>query len=131
VLDRVGKILGRRFALDTDAPIVQTGTATAGSVRHGPRYAGMPANEDDAVRLGSTDYCRRELRFAATHEAVAHLDDLMLRRTRAGLLLANGGLDELPALAPLICDALGWDDARWQAEVARYRAHWQHVHAPA
>ena len=131
VLDRVGKILGRRFALDTDAPIVQTGTATAGSVRHGPRYAGMPANEDDAVRLGSTDYCRRELRFAATHEAVAHLDDLMLRRTRAGLLLANGGLDELPALAPLICDALGWDDARWQTEVARYRAHWQHVRALA
>lgn len=131
VLDRVGRILGRRFALDTDAPIVQTGTASAGSVRYGPRYAAMPANSDDAERLGATDYCRRELRFAATHEAVAHLDDLMLRRTRAGLLLVNGGLDELPALAPMLCAALGWGDERWQAEVERYRAHWQHVHAPA
>lgn len=130
VLGRVGGILGRRFAPAPDAPITHTGTATVGSVRHGPAYARMPINDDDAVQLGTTDYCRRELRFAATHEAVAHLDDLMLRRTRAGLLLADGGLDELPALAPLICGALGWDDARWRAEVERYRGHWQAVHAP-
>lgn len=136
VLERVGEALGRRFALDTDAPIIHTLAPARGddggrAVRHGPAYAAMAAAEDDGQRLGATDYCRRELRFALMHEAVAHLDDLLLRRTRAGLLLERGGIDELPQLQALVCDTLGWDSERWEREVDRYLAHWQQVHAPA
>ena len=138
VMERVGEALGRQFTLNTKAPIIHAGTATAHTglevargVRHGPAYAGMPVEQSDATRLGTTDYCLRELRFALTHEAVAHLDDLMLRRTRAGLLLCQGGLQQLPLIEPLVRDALGWDSAQWDREVERYLAHWQAVHAPA
>ncbi|WP_348764879.1 glycerol-3-phosphate dehydrogenase/oxidase [uncultured Salinisphaera sp.] len=133
VLEQVGQALGRRFVRNDKAPIIHAVGAdaqTRGGVRHGPAFAGMFARADDARALGTTDYRFRELRFALSHEAVAHLDDLLLRRTRAGLLLEQGGLAELPALEPLVRDTLGWDAARWNDEVERYRAHWHRVHAP-
>ena len=133
VLEQIGNALDRHFERNEKAPIIHgvpVGGQTRGVVRHGPAFAAMDRQADDDIALGTTDYCRRELRFALTHEAVAHLDDLMLRRTRAGLLLEQGGLAELAVLEPLVRDALGWDSARWREEVERYRAHWQRVHAP-
>ena len=63
-----------------------------------------------------------EIRFAVRHTAVEHLDDLLLRRVRLGLLLpdaANGLLDKIK---PIVQFELGWDDDRWQDEVDRYLA---------
>lgn len=54
-------------------------------------------------------------------EMVVHLDDLMLRRTRLGNLRPRGGEEELDLLRPLCQQHLGWDDARWKEEKARYR----------
>lgn len=137
VLDEVGAALGRDLALNVRSPIVHAphrgvrpSAETDRISRHGPGYARMPAAVDDAQTLGATDYCRGELRFALAHEAVAHLDDLMLRRTRAGLLLADGGAAELAAIESLCRETLGWDADRWHTEVARYLAHWRAVHAP-
>ena len=62
-----------------------------------------------------------ELRWAARSEWVRHLDDLLLRRTRLGLLLRDGAQALLPQLRPLCLAELGWDDIRWQAECRRYR----------
>ena len=62
------------------------------------------------------------LDWVLTHEMVVHLDDLMLRRTRFGNLLADGGDALLAAHAERICTALGWDEQRWQQELTRYRA---------
>ncbi|MES1939829.1 FAD dependent oxidoreductase [Salinisphaera sp. T5B8] len=134
VLEQVGVALGRRFVRNEKAPIihgVQGGEHARGAVRHGPEFVQMASRPDDDTRLGTTDYRWRELRYALAHEAVVHLDDLLLRRTRAGLLLAEGGLAELPALESLVRDTLGWDATRWNTEVERYLAHWQQVHAPA
>lgn len=61
-----------------------------------------------------------ELRWIAQHEAVHHLDDLLLRRTRLGLVLPHGGQALLPQIRPLIQTALGWDDAQWEQECLRY-----------
>lgn len=36
-----------------------------------------------------------ELAWAAANEAVVHLDDLLLRRVRVGLLMPQGGLDDI------------------------------------
>ncbi|MGQ9490516.1 MAG: glycerol-3-phosphate dehydrogenase/oxidase [Anaerolineae bacterium] len=70
-----------------------------------------------------------ELRWGARSEAVLHLDDLLLRRTRLGLLLPQGAASILPR-ARAICQAeLGWDDARWQAEEDAYRALWQRCYS--
>lgn len=66
-----------------------------------------------------------ELRWAARAEGVVHLEDLLLRRLRIGLLLSEGGKDLLPAVR-VICQAeLGWDDQRWQAEEAGYLSLWR------
>ncbi|MES2918288.1 MAG: glycerol-3-phosphate dehydrogenase/oxidase [Pseudomonadota bacterium] len=66
-----------------------------------------------------------ELRWAARHEQVQHLDDLMLRRTRLGLLLPEGGAGLFPRIRGICQSELGWSDARWQEEEARYRELWQ------
>ena len=42
-----------------------------------------------------------------------------------GLLLPNGGLDELDHIRALAQQPLGWSDETWQAEVDRYRSLWQ------
>lgn len=62
-----------------------------------------------------------ELRYACRHEAVLHLDDLLLRRSRIGLLLRDGGATLLPAVRPLVQETLAWSDERWDDECARYR----------
>ncbi|MCA9972752.1 MAG: glycerol-3-phosphate dehydrogenase/oxidase [Anaerolineales bacterium] len=61
-----------------------------------------------------------ELRWGARAEGVVHLDDLLLRRTRLGLLLPHGGAALLPRIRQICQPELGWDDARWEAEVAAY-----------
>ena len=63
-----------------------------------------------------------ELRIAAHFESVVHLDDLLLRRTRLGILLPRGGLEHLARIRALCLPALGWDDAQWQDNVQRYQA---------
>lgn len=66
-----------------------------------------------------------ELRWAAREEGVVHLDDLLLRRTRLGLLAEQGGLPDLPAIRAEVQPELGWDDARWEAEAGRYQDLWK------
>jgi len=63
-----------------------------------------------------------ELRWAVHAEAVVHLEDLMLRRTRLGLTLPRGGLDQLETIYHLCRAELDWDDARWNDEIVQYRA---------
>ncbi|MES1927142.1 glycerol-3-phosphate dehydrogenase/oxidase [Salinisphaera sp. T31B1] len=131
----IGDRLGRRLHVDRRAPIFHhrvlgRGTDAARAHRYGPAYARMPAAANDERTVAATGYCMRELRFALSHEAVEHLDDLLLRRTRIGLIARRGGIEALPELAGLCQEALGWDRPRWEREVERYRAHWQAVHAP-
>ena len=60
------------------------------------------------------------LRWVLSHEAVVHLDDLLLRRTRLGLLRRDGGAGLAERLRALTGELLGWDAARWEQEWARY-----------
>ena len=70
-----------------------------------------------------------ELVHAARHEAIVHLEDLLLRRVRLGFLLPRGGLDEMARIQQLAQPALGWDDARWASEQAAYEKLWQNAYA--
>jgi len=70
-----------------------------------------------------------ELVWSARNEAVCHLDDLLLRRFRFGILLPDGGQSLLPRIKSLLQKDLGWDDGRWAGEVERYRGIWQVAHA--
>lgn len=62
-----------------------------------------------------------QLDWVLQNEMVAHLDDLLLRRTRVGNLRADGGTSVFDALRPLCETHLGWDAQRWQDEVTRYQ----------
>jgi glycerol-3-phosphate dehydrogenase len=79
------------------------------------------ARPGELQTIAHTGTARAELRWACRAEGVAHLDDLLLRRTRLGLLLPQGGQALLPAWRALVQQELGWDDGRWHDECARYR----------
>lgn len=72
----------------------------------------------------------RQVRWILQHEMVQHLDDLMLRRLRAGNLLADAGASLLPQLKPLCQQVLHWDDQQWQHEVTRYLNICQRYYQP-
>ena len=70
-----------------------------------------------------------ELRWAARHEGVVHLDDLLLRRVRLGLLLPHGGLAHLDRIRALTQRELGWSDKRWLQEVEDYTQLWNRCYS--
>jgi glycerol-3-phosphate dehydrogenase len=70
-----------------------------------------------------------ELRIAARTEAVVTLADLLLRRVRLGLLLPNAGLDHVAKIRAIAQPELGWDDAKWERELAAYEETWKKAYA--
>jgi len=89
------------------------------------------AHEGEQDLIGPTEFCLAECRWAAEHESVVHLDDLLLRRTRLGLLLKNGAEELFPSVEKICQQVLGWDTIKWQQEESRYRAIWrQHYFLP-
>ena len=71
-----------------------------------------------------------ELKFAAGAEAVLHLDDLLLRRTRIGMLLPQGARALLPEIRKLAQRETGWSDAIWEYEQTRYLQIWKKFYSP-
>jgi glycerol-3-phosphate dehydrogenase len=98
------------------------GSATARFV------ADMPAQE--MAPLDGTPYTVAELRWAARHEHVVHLDDLLLRRTRIGLVAPEGGRALLPQVRAACQGELGWSDELWHEKERRYLELWRRNHAP-
>lgn len=82
------------------------------------------AQDDELDEIESTPYLWAELRWAAQAEAIVHLDDLLLRRIRLGLLLPSGGRSMLERIRTIVQPELGWDDDRWTHETARYTDLW-------
>jgi glycerol-3-phosphate dehydrogenase len=85
---------------------------------------------EERTLIEGTPYSWAELRWAARHELVLHLTDLLLRRTRIGLTVPGGGAALLPRVGEICRAELGWSDARWQQEADDYRSYWQTWHAP-
>lgn len=71
-------------------------------------------------QIAGTQILWAEVAWAATSGAIVHLDDLMLRRTRLGLLLPDGASSALPGIRDLCQTTLGWDTDTWAKEEARY-----------
>ena len=89
------------------------------------------ANPDDLIPIEPIPELWAELTWAAKNEAVVHLDDLLLRRVRLGILFPNGGLDMIDQVRTRVQPGLGWSDETWAAEVKRYRHIWQeNYHLP-
>jgi len=60
---------------------------------------------------------------------VVHLDDLLLRRVRLGLLLPHGGLAHIDRIRALTQRELGWSDKRWLQEVEDYTQLWNRCYS--
>ncbi len=94
-----------------------------------PQIAAAPA--EWLTTIPGTPYLWAELAWAAQNEGVLHLDDLLLRRLRCGILLPDGGLDATAgglSLPSLVQPALGWDNDHWAAETDHYRRIRQIAH---
>ena len=87
-------------------------------------------NEADLEPIEGTTRSWAELRSAAAREGVVHLDDLLLRRVRIGLLLEDGGTGILPRVKDICREELGWDEARWEAEEGAYLETWNRSYRP-
>lgn len=82
------------------------------------------AMPEEFTPIGDTPYLWAELRWAAAAEGVVHLEDLLLRRVRLGLLLPDGGLGYEARIRAICQETLGWNDCRWTEEVDAYRELW-------
>jgi glycerol-3-phosphate dehydrogenase len=98
--------------------------------RHGPSTGALlaAAGEGECESIPGTDTPWAELRWAARAEAVQRLDDLLLRRTRLGLQLREGGAALMPRIRAICQPELGWSDARWEREEQDYAALWRSCH---
>lgn len=90
---------------------------------YGSHYHSMIKNSSRKMLrpIANTRTSFAELAWSLQHESVEHLDDLMLRRSRLGLLLPNGGADYLPQIKPLCMQYLNWSESTWMQEVTRYQ----------
>jgi len=90
--------------------------------RHGAQAAAL-VNEcaaSDLEPVPGTATPWAELHWALRHEQVRFLDDLLLRRTRLGLLLPDGAAALLPRLEPIAREALRWTAGEWRDQCERY-----------
>jgi glycerol-3-phosphate dehydrogenase len=114
-------------AIDVDVPgLRHLGAATQRRLRgrYGSHVLDLVARAQpgELEPIPGTQILWAELRWAAHAEGVVHLDDLLLRRVRLGLLLPQGGKAHLPGIRAICQGELGWDDARWEREEDRYLA---------
>lgn len=99
--------------------------------RHGAHVKAllMAAHAGELECIPGTHTLWAELRWAARAEQVYQLDDLLLRRTRLGILLQDGAAALFGRVRAICQKELGWDDAQWEAQEKRYLAAWRAQHA--
>ena len=89
------------------------------------------AQPGELACIPGTETIWAQLRWAARHEDVCKLEDLMLRRSRIGIQLRGGGVDILPRIRTICQPELGWGDQRWESEQADYLTLWsRHYNLP-
>jgi glycerol-3-phosphate dehydrogenase len=100
--------------------------------RHGNETAQLlaAAKQDELEPIGQLPNVWAELRWAAREEGVVHLDDLLLRRVRLGLILPNGASHLLGRIRSIVQPELGWSDERWEQEETAYLQTWQRYYSP-
>jgi glycerol-3-phosphate dehydrogenase len=118
---------------NAESALVETGFPPSQQLRLLARY-GTGSTQiflDDACSgtIPNTHFLWAELRQAARAEGVIHLDDLLLRRVRIGLLAPDGSMDLLPRIRAIVQPELDWDDARWEKEASEYAALWKRAYA--
>lgn len=135
VLEAGTEVLGNFQLRDNERPVFSPGPRLqrpdAISHQQWRRLAGYyGAHLKDLLEAGplvtipGTNTLWAEVFWALIHGQVIHLDDLMLRRTRLGMILPNGAAALLPEFKAVCQQALSWDNGRWDDEMNRYLDIW-------
>jgi glycerol-3-phosphate dehydrogenase len=139
-LRAAGRFLPGRALDNPEQDVFGAGTLTAASLgladqRWAARLIGRYGDEAKQLleqsapaereRIAGTGFCLAEMRWSCRNEQVVHLDDLLLRRTRVGLLMRMGGEEIFPAVEGICEQELHWSGQRWQEELQRYRELWR------
>ena len=95
---------------------------------YGPNVHAL-LEQGDLASIARTGLLWAELSWACQHEQVVHLDDLLLRRTRLGLVLPNGASELMPELKRYCQPRLGWSDQQWEQEARRYLKLYQQAYS--
>ena len=116
--------------VQTDLPFGE-GMLTRLNGRYGPEVFPFlkECTSDLLQSVEDTQTIWAEFIWAMRCEQVVHLDDLLLRRTRVGLLLEGGGESILERLEHLCRMELGWATATWEQERARYLSIWRRYYS--
>lgn len=99
------------------------------------RYGADVPDLVNAAKSGELEYIPNtetmwaELRWGARAEGVVHLDDLLLRRVRLGILVSQGAYEYLQRIRSICQIELGWDDEQWSREQAAYLALWKSAYS--
>jgi len=106
-------------------PALSTAAKTRLMGRYGNHANTIIKNEQNSKRsldkIESTDTLWAELIWACQAESIVHLDDLLLRRTRIGLLLDEGAASVLSDVKHICQTHLNWNDLKWETERKRYQ----------
>ncbi len=144
VLHEVSRQIPDLPPFDIEAPILDpvdrlgldNNSLSAGTIRRlQGRYGAAAGKLVEAARPGELEKIPRtntlwaELRWAARAEGVIHLDDLLMRRTRLGLVTEDGGLAHMKRIRSTCQSELDWDDARWENEEDAYKRLWERCYS--
>ncbi len=88
------------------------------------------AKPEDFEHVAGLPNIWAEIKHAAQFGYVEHLDDLLLRRVRLGLLLPEAAKAELPRVKAILEASLGWDVKKWNVEAERYNQIYQNYYSP-
>lgn len=80
--------------------------------------------------INDTNISWEELIYLAKVEQVVHLDDLLLRRSRLGLILKDGGIHLFDQLEKIIAPVLGYNKQTFEEERNRYINIWNQYYSP-
>lgn len=90
------------------------------------------ADQEGWAFIPGTQTYWAQLSYAAAFEKVVNLDDLLLRRTRVGLFLTEGGKAFEERIKDICQRELGWDDTQWSQQWDAYQTVWhQYYSVPA
>jgi glycerol-3-phosphate dehydrogenase len=125
-----GKTLEGRFAAATPPVSLERELGRLAARRLAGRYGVEVAALEGCAREGElapvpgtlTPWV--ELRWSARTSGVVHLEDLLLRRTRLGIVSREGGTAFLDRVKGICMEELGWSEADWQRELTAYRRLW-------
>tara|TARA_B100000315_G_C14595477_1_gene598840 strand:- start:5668 stop:7269 length:1602 start_codon:yes stop_codon:yes gene_type:complete len=81
--------------------------------------------------IETTPFLWSELKWATASEGAVHLEDILLRRIRIGLLLPKGGEKFMQQIRAIVQPEMEWNDSQWDSERSSYMQLWKKYYSPA